>query len=106
MKISQKSLISYNCFKSQHPTKSITQRLHIQWTKAWGQTVLTDRSNLIRQKLVENAKMALIIYREPKAWSQTVLTARSILIGQKLIENAKMANLTSFWKPKLEVKQR
>ena len=44
--------------------------------EASGQTVLPDRSTLIRQKMVNFV------------CGQTVLPDRSILIGQKLVENA------------------
>ena len=47
---------------------------------------------LVRQKLIENAKMVNFseFFEKPEACSQTVLPDRSNLKGQKLVENAKL----------------
>ena len=75
--------------------------------------MLPDRSLLIGQKLVKNAKIQKFkcdilsgqkftknakngpfwrVFLKPEACGQTVLPDRSILIGQKLAENAKIKN--------------
>ena len=70
--------------------------------------MLPDRSILIRQKFVENAKNSIWgSFWKPEAGGQTVLPDRSVLIGQKLVENAKIQKLKcdilsifqTMWKP-------
>ena len=54
--------------------------------------MLPDRSVLIGQKLVENAKNGPLwrVFENLKLCGQTVLPDRSVLIGQKLVEHSKI----------------
>ena len=58
--------------------------------------MLPDRSIVIGQKLIENAKNGQFKARKPEACGQTVLPDMSILIGQKLMKNSNAIFLVIF----------
>ena len=60
-------------------------------------SVLPD-SSVLRQKLLENAKIKNVTFWKPEACNQTVLPDRSVLMGRKLVEMPKFKNQNAtFW---------
>ena len=49
-------------------------------------------SSVLRQKLLENAKIKNVTFLKPEACNQTVLPDRSVLMGRKLVEIPKFQN--------------